>query len=94
MVEELFFRGLLLRSLLGRTPPPVAIVISALLFGLAHFEAVQFAGLAVFGVVLGVAGLAHRAADPRDRGPRRLQRGRRGLGRASPVTAGPTTRPH
>jgi membrane protease YdiL (CAAX protease family) len=54
MVEELFFRGLLLRSLLGRTPPPVAIVLSALLFGLAHFEAVQFAGLAVFGVVLGV----------------------------------------
>ncbi len=54
MVEELFFRGLLLRSLLGRTPAPVAIVISALLFGLAHFEAVQFAGLAAFGVVLGV----------------------------------------
>ncbi len=54
IVEELFFRGLLLRSLLGRTPPPVAIVVSAVLFGLAHFEAVQFAGLAAFGVVLGV----------------------------------------
>jgi membrane protease YdiL (CAAX protease family) len=52
IVEELFFRGLLLRSLLGRTPVPVAIVLSALLFALAHFEAVQFAGLAVFGVVL------------------------------------------
>ena len=54
IVEELFFRGLLLRSLLGRTPPPVAIVVSAVLFGLAHFEAVQFAGLATFGVVLGI----------------------------------------
>ena len=29
-------------------------MVSALLFGLAHFEAVQFAGLAAFGVVLGV----------------------------------------
>jgi membrane protease YdiL (CAAX protease family) len=54
MVEELYFRGLLLRSLLSRTPPAVAIVVSALLFALAHFEAVQFAGLAVFGVILGV----------------------------------------
>jgi membrane protease YdiL (CAAX protease family) len=52
LVEELFFRGLLLRALLGRTPVPVAIVVSALLFGLAHFEAVQFAGLAAFGVIL------------------------------------------
>jgi uncharacterized protein len=53
-VEELFFRGLLLRGLLGVTRPPVAIVVSGLLFGLAHFEAAQFAGLAVFGVILGV----------------------------------------
>ena len=52
LVEELFFRGLLFRALLGRTPVPVAVAVSALLFGLAHFEAVQFAGLAVFGVVL------------------------------------------
>jgi membrane protease YdiL (CAAX protease family) len=54
MVEELFFRGLVLRSLLGRTPVPVALVGSALLFALAHFEAAQFAGLAAFGVVLAV----------------------------------------
>ena len=52
LVEELFFRGLLFRALLGRTPVPVAVVVSALLFALAHFEAVQFAGLAVFGMVL------------------------------------------
>jgi membrane protease YdiL (CAAX protease family) len=54
LVEELFFRGLLFRALLGRAPVPVpvAVVVSALLFALAHFEAVQFAGLAVFGVVL------------------------------------------
>ena len=28
IVEELFFRGLLLRALLGRTRPPVAVVVS------------------------------------------------------------------
>ena len=54
IVEELFFRGLLLRGLLGRVPAAVAIVVSGLLFGLAHFEAVQFPGLAAFGIVLGV----------------------------------------
>jgi membrane protease YdiL (CAAX protease family) len=54
IVEELFFRGLLLRGLAGRLPVPVAVAASGLLFALAHFEAVQFAGLAVFGVVLGV----------------------------------------
>lgn len=53
LVEELFFRGLLLRSLLGRVPAPAAIFITAVLFALAHFEAVQFAGLAVFGLVVG-----------------------------------------
>jgi membrane protease YdiL (CAAX protease family) len=54
VVEELFFRGLVLRGLLGRAPAAVAIVASGLLFALAHFEAVQFAGLAAFGVVLGL----------------------------------------
>ncbi len=54
LVEELFFRGLVLRGLLGRLPVPLAIVVSALAFALAHFEALQFAGLAVFGVVLGL----------------------------------------
>ena len=52
LIEELFFRGLLLRALLGRMPVPFAVVLSSVLFGLAHFEAVQFAGLAAFGVVL------------------------------------------
>lgn len=65
LVEELFFRGLLLRGLLGRfqtlgprLAPALAIVISGLVFALAHFEAVQFLGLAAFGMVLGY--LAYR----------------------------------
>jgi membrane protease YdiL (CAAX protease family) len=57
--EELFFRGLLLRSLArlfgtwGRwVGPALAIVVTGVLFGLAHYEALQFAGLATFGVIL------------------------------------------
>ncbi len=60
VVEELFFRGLLLRALLGnfgeigpRLGPAISIVVTALVFALVHFEALQFLGLAGFGVVLG-----------------------------------------
>jgi hypothetical protein len=57
--EEWFFRGVLFRTLddgLRRVLPKVgtaaAVVISACLFALAHGELLQFAGLALFGVVL------------------------------------------
>jgi membrane protease YdiL (CAAX protease family) len=62
LVEELFFRGLLLRSLLGicaadlglgRAAVPVAVVVDGLVFGLAHFEGLQFTALAGFGVLVG-----------------------------------------
>ncbi len=59
--EELFFRGVLLRSLarlfgdfLGWVGPALAIVLSGLLFGLAHAESLQLLGLALFGAVLGL----------------------------------------
>jgi uncharacterized protein len=59
LVEEIFFRGLLLRGLLGRfgqlgrrIGPALAIVITGVVFGLVHFEALQFLGLAGFGVLL------------------------------------------
>jgi len=58
--EELFFRGVLLRALArlfghwGRwVGPTLAVVVSALLFGAIHAELLQFAGLALFGLVLG-----------------------------------------
>ena len=57
--EELFFRGLLLRSfarLFGNfghwVGPALAIVITGLLFGLAHAESLQLLGLATFGIIL------------------------------------------
>ncbi len=62
--EELFFRGLLLKSLVRLFTPlraiggartigvVLAVVADGLLFGAAHGEWVQFAGLAFFGIVL------------------------------------------
>jgi membrane protease YdiL (CAAX protease family) len=57
--EELFFRGVLLRALarlfgnfLGWVGPALAMVITGVLFGLAHAESLQLLGLAVFGVIL------------------------------------------
>jgi CAAX protease family protein len=60
-MEEWFFRGVVFRGLreaFGALPSAVAtagaVVLSALLFALAHGEAQQFAGLAGLGVVLAV----------------------------------------
>jgi len=59
IVEEWFFRGVLYRTLnegfrgAGQMlQTTFAVGLSAILFALAHFELVQFAGLALFGVVL------------------------------------------
>ncbi len=63
-MEELFFRGLLLKGLLRAFTPMgatgrvrvatvvLAVIVDGFLFGLAHGEWVQLAGLAVFGMVL------------------------------------------
>lgn len=59
--EELFFRGVLLRSLsrlfgrlAGWVGPVLAVAITGLLFGAAHAESLQFIGLATFGIILSV----------------------------------------
>jgi membrane protease YdiL (CAAX protease family) len=49
----LFFRGLLMRSIQARWNDGLALVVSALFFAFVHFQAVQFAGLFVFGLVAG-----------------------------------------
>jgi hypothetical protein len=54
IVEEVFFRGLLQRSLLRRVGPILAVAGSGLFFGLTHFELLQLPALVGFGVVLGV----------------------------------------
>jgi membrane protease YdiL (CAAX protease family) len=59
VIEEIFFRGLLQRSLVKRGLPPVAvIVVTGLVFGASHLEPLQFPALALFGMVL--AWMAHR----------------------------------
>ena len=61
LVEELFFRGLLFATLdsdarLGRA---AVIVLSSLVFGLAHLQALQFPALVMFGLVAAL--LVHRS---------------------------------
>jgi membrane protease YdiL (CAAX protease family) len=52
IAEEVFYRGLLLRSLTKRGLGTVAAVVSsAVLFALSHLQAIQFPALLVFGLV-------------------------------------------
>ncbi len=54
IVEELMYRGLILRSIDGRIADSLGILCSAGWFALAHVQAVQLPGLFVFGVILAV----------------------------------------
>ncbi len=59
LVEELFYRGLLLKALKRHLPAPLAVIGCGIGFGAAHFNLVTLPGLAVFGIVLAI--LAHRS---------------------------------
>jgi membrane protease YdiL (CAAX protease family) len=59
VVEEIFYRGMLLRSLKRYLPVWPAILVDGFLFGLVHFDLVTLPGLALFGVIL--AWLSHRS---------------------------------
>ena len=71
IAEELFFRGLLLRALEKRFDTTVAVIVSSVVFGITHFQALQFPALTAAGVVfallvvrtdrLGPAIVAHMA---------------------------------
>jgi membrane protease YdiL (CAAX protease family) len=54
IVEEIFYRGLLQRSLERRFGVWTGILGSAVLFGVSHFQLLQLPALVMFGVVLGV----------------------------------------
>jgi uncharacterized protein len=71
VVEELFFRGLVLRSLLrlftGAGPVvgvALAVVADGVIFGLAHFELLQLLGLSAFGTVLSLMAYRFRRLGP------------------------------
>ena len=52
IVEELLYRGVLMRSF-GQRRPVVGLVASAAIFAALHFQALQFMGLFLFGLVAG-----------------------------------------
>jgi len=57
VVEELFYRGLLQRSLAGRFSEGLVVVGVAAVFAVVHFRPVEYPGLFAFGLVLGVVAL-------------------------------------
>ncbi len=59
VVEEIFYRGLLLRSLRRYLPVWPSLVLNGFIFGAVHFDLVTLPGLAAFGIVL--AWLAQRS---------------------------------
>lgn len=55
IIEEIIFRGIIQKGLINKgVKPQKAIIISALIFGLVHFNPWQFIGAFLLGVVLGV----------------------------------------
>lgn len=54
IAEEVFFRGALMNALRRDSNPVVAIIISAMLFGIAHAVPIQVCYATFFGIVMGV----------------------------------------
>jgi len=71
VVEELFFRGLVLRGFIrlfagtGRVVGPVlAVTATGIVFGLAHGELLELLGLAAFGILLSVMAYRYKRLGP------------------------------
>jgi membrane protease YdiL (CAAX protease family) len=71
VIEELLFRGLVLRGFVrlfrgaGRSLGPLlAVTSTGIVFGLAHFELLEFPALAAFGIVLSVMAYKFRRLGP------------------------------
>lgn len=62
--EELFFRGLVMRSLLSSAPAWAAVLVSGALFGLIHFDPLQSPGAALIGIYLGFAAFRAKSLYP------------------------------
>jgi membrane protease YdiL (CAAX protease family) len=64
IIEELFFRGLTLRSLERRWGTTAAVLGSALLFGVTHFEFLQLPALVLFGLIAAWLTVHYRRLGP------------------------------
>ena len=58
LVEELVFRGLVMRSLLSVSAPPIAVVGQGVLFGVAHVDPVRGVGNIGLAIVLSTVGVS------------------------------------
>lgn len=54
VAEELFYRGLVLRSVERRWTLPIAVAASTILFGVVHLQGLQLPALLLFGLVAGL----------------------------------------
>jgi len=55
ILEEILFRGIIMKGMLNNKVKPVtAIIVSAFIFGVVHFNPWQFAGAMLLGLVLGL----------------------------------------
>ena len=59
VAEEVFFRGMLQRTLARSLPIWPAMIVTSVLFGVSHFQPLQLPALAAFGLVLSL--LVHRS---------------------------------
>jgi uncharacterized protein len=64
VVEELFFRGLLLRAVARRFGDGWGLAVSSVVFALAHFEGIQLPALIAVGVVFGLLALRRGRLGP------------------------------
>ena len=55
ILEEILFRGIIMKGMINnKVAPATAIIVSALIFGVVHFNPWQFAGAFLLGLVLGL----------------------------------------
>jgi membrane protease YdiL (CAAX protease family) len=64
IVEEIFYRGLMQRSLVRRFGTAPGVVLTAVIFGASHFQLLQFPALTVFGLVVGVLAERYKRLGP------------------------------
>ena len=64
IIEELFFRGLLLRAIEKRSGPTWALWVSSLIFGAVHLQLLQLPALTLIGLVLGWLTLRYGRLGP------------------------------
>jgi membrane protease YdiL (CAAX protease family) len=64
VVEEMIFRGVILRGFLQRFKTPLALLLSSLLFAVFHHNPAQFIGPLLVGIMLGAAYVRTRSIIP------------------------------